>query len=340
MKSKLLFLVSSVVVLNGLNLRAENSIHDLKPVIIFVEGTDSRHEDWCKESGQFFQTLKHMQKYKIFGQAVVDCHNWKNSYNFVTLEEIVKAAYNLSFKILEYLKQNSHRKIVLIGHDFGNHIIRVASQLLETTKPTNNLSYWVAGPIGSLSLNTKAEDDFEQSSRIFLFEKVLIYNTKLMANLNESSLCLNLDFDNQKLSKILLKAKRSLLQSSDIQKRTSYFIDSVISLGSVNSVFNICMSNCTVGNFYNIYFDFLGQPLSNTDRCEFVNRAIDLRITKVSSQTNLTTAIVARNILFLDNYIKSVTMSSFDRNNKFYNFRTDRIDCALCDTGFIVQGVS
>jgi hypothetical protein len=97
--------------------------------VIITHGAFNKDAAWYEKGGYFFDVVA--QSAKDLGQEVVS-FTWQQDLGGITHYERIKAGVQLSKDIIDYILAGE-KEIVLIGHSYGGHVIKVASQLLSYT---------------------------------------------------------------------------------------------------------------------------------------------------------------------------------------------------------------
>ena len=98
--------------------------------IIMTHGANDSGSNWYKPGGNFFE--------EVAGQAALQFENvtlvpfsWKQPLNGITYLEILNGANDLANLIVDLTQTETPTDIILIGHSFGGHVIKIASQMLN-----------------------------------------------------------------------------------------------------------------------------------------------------------------------------------------------------------------
>ena len=95
--------------------------------VIITHGVLGNDSDWYKPGGYFYEAVS--ESAKKLDQSV-DTFSWTQDLGGITHYERIKAGIKLAKQIVDN-KVAGEKEIILIGHSYGGHVIKVASQLLS-----------------------------------------------------------------------------------------------------------------------------------------------------------------------------------------------------------------
>ncbi|KKP22613.1 MAG: hypothetical protein SZ59_C0005G0078 [candidate division TM6 bacterium GW2011_GWF2_28_16] len=98
----------------------------LNSTVIVTHGAWGDEMEWYRPGGYFHEALK--VPAQTMGQTI-QAFTWKQSLGGITHRERLNAAKDLA-KLIVDLNNKGEKEIILIGHSYGGHVIKAASQLL------------------------------------------------------------------------------------------------------------------------------------------------------------------------------------------------------------------
>jgi len=185
--------------------------------IIMTHGANDSGSGWYKPGGHFFE--------EVAGQAALQFENatlvpfsWKQPLNGITYLEILNGANDLANLILDLTQTETPTDIILIGHSFGGHVIKVASQMLNQAQ-------------AALSL-----------------EKITT---------NEQIVNMPMQSDNELYQKLRVNIQEKMAKTTQKDNLSKeYLIDAAYTLGTPNVHYPDFLADMSViGQFFNLYSD-------------------------------------------------------------------------------------
>ncbi|MCK4518068.1 hypothetical protein KAT92_04785 [Candidatus Babeliales bacterium] len=185
--------------------------------IIMTHGANDSGSGWYKPGDHFLEEVA-SQAALQFENATLVPFSWKQPLNGITYLEILNGANDLANLIIDLTQTETPTDIILVGHSFGGHVIKVASQFLNQAQAALTLEKITTN---EQITNMPTQIDNE------------LYK-KLRASIQE------------KLSKITTKDNFS----------KEYLIDAAYTLGTPNVHYPEFLADMSViGQFFNLYSD-------------------------------------------------------------------------------------
>ena len=196
----------------------------LSSVVIVTHGAFAQKSSWYQPGGKFFEELK--KEDNNLNHEIIS-FSWKQNLGGVTHYELMNAGIELSKLILDFAKKEGKQEIILIGHSYGGHVIKVASQLLDDFVDNFEM-YDIKFKIFS--------DNFLDKKSIEMFER---------EKLDLQAAFLQAQKEVQKY--------KNTLGFEEKRNNKNYLIDSVYTLGTPNDIQDYVASMNIIGKFYNFY---------------------------------------------------------------------------------------
>ena len=192
-------------------------------VTIVTHGAFAQNSSWYKSEGLFFETLK-KEANNLDHETV--SFSWDQDLGGITHYERLSAGIELAKLVLDFAK-NGEKQIILIGHSYGGHVIKAASQLL---------------------------DDFIDDFAMYGVESETIVTTALEKKSIEQSEQEKLDLQQAFLqAQKEVQAHKEKLELEQTKGQKDYFIDAVYTLGTPNDMPDYVANMNVIGNLYNFY---------------------------------------------------------------------------------------
>lgn len=256
--------------------------------VIVTHGVAGEGSSWYKAGGYFYEALK--ESATVLEQDVIS-FSWEQDLGGITHKERFKAGKELAKLIID-LVGDGEKEIVIIGHSYGGHVIKVASQILAVSLGLQDINR----PI-MVRENNKAVSALE-----------IVFFKEICEELKEY------------LSKKLLKEKRDFL------------INAAYTLGTPNDIPDYFASMDVIESFFNFYSDgdlvqdLVGDKLLPEPRHE---RAVNLSI-RINgtgwfglwgkpNHEQIHAQIIAKWILFIPFFLMEEKVGNFDKFNFEYD---------------------
>lgn len=198
-------------------------VSHLHSAVVLTHGALAQEDLWYRPGGSFFEALK--TEGQNLGHESVS-FSWDQSLGGLTHYERIKAGVELAKLVLD-LAKSGEKEIILIGHSYGGHVIKAASQLLDDF--IDDFSMYgvepqlVTDPTSTSSLDTKSINEHQELRTAFLIAQKEVQEYKEKLELHKT------------------------------KGQKDYFIDVVYTLGTPNDIPDYVANMNVIGSFYNFY---------------------------------------------------------------------------------------
>ena len=266
----------------------------LSSTIIVTHGAFDKNASWYKPGGCFYEVLK--ESGQLFGQEVVS-FEWDQFLGGVTHYERLKAGKALA-EVIADLISLGETEIILIGHSYGGHVIKIASQILAIGLDLQDTDRSIV-----VSDRNKNSELFDME----FFKKIC----------NEFK-----TYSEKKNLKELLK-KKGL---SSWGRPGDFLVDIAYTLGTPNDIPDYFANMDSIGYFYNFFSkgdfvqDLVGDVLLPEPKHDWAVN-LDVRIKgsgwplfwNKPNHMQMHAEIIARWILKIPLFLKEEKIGNFDK---------------------------
>ncbi|MFH1643657.1 MAG: hypothetical protein ABIA74_00580 [bacterium] len=272
---------------------------NLNSVVIVTHGALAQESLWYQPGGSFFESLK-IESLEL-GHKKTNSFSWDQYLGGVTHYERLKAGVKLAKLVIDFAKKGE-KEIVLVGHSYGGHVIKAASQLLDDF--IDDLTMYGVESEPVLDLTTTSSPDKK--------------------NIEEEQK------EKEELQAFFAVAKEEVqkykekvgIQETKAQK--DYLIDSVYTLGTPNNIPDYVADMDIIGHLYNFYSkgdlvqEIVGDVLLPEPKHE---RAVDLSIEiknkgwlgwGLPNHREIHAEIIAKWLLYIPNYLIQEKIGNFE----------------------------
>ncbi|MBD3273367.1 hypothetical protein GF385_03410 [Candidatus Dependentiae bacterium] len=273
----------------------------LNSIVILTHGAFGDTDNWYEKGGYFYDALS--DSGKILDKEIIT-FKWEQYLGGITHHERLSAGKALAEFIADKVS-GGEKEIILIGHSYGGHVIKLASQILAIGLDLQDMDRPVIIPE-----NNKKFLDLDEN-----FFKSICSEFK-----NSSSL--------KKLKKFLSK-RNSAEKLDNIDK---FIIDQVYTLATPNDIPDYFSNMNVIGFLYNYFSkgdlvqDFVGDRELPQPKHE---RAVNLEVRMKGSgwfglwgkpnHIEMHAEIIAKWILYIPLFLSKEKIGNFDKFNFDYN---------------------
>ena len=231
--------------------------------VIITHGVLGNDSDWYKPGGVFYEAI--YESAKKLGQNV-EAFSWTQDLGGITHYERIKAGIKLAKQIIDN-RVAGEKEIILIGHSYGGHVIKVASQLLSFAQIPVSIEE-KPEPEESEPLQ-EISDVIEQSSE---FDEVVSQDLERDLEFLETE---------EFFEKACIEVQKYKEEKLKGRMKDEFLIDAVYTLGTPNDIPDYIADMNVINHLYNFYSkgdliqDLVGDHLLPSPKHE---RSVNLRI--------------------------------------------------------------
>jgi hypothetical protein len=269
--------------------------------IILTHGAFGQDQEWYQPDGYFYDALD--QEAKLFGYDVLS-FSWDQFLGGITHKERLRAGRALA-KLVVDLGNEGETDIIFIGHSYGGHILKVASQIL------------------AVGLGLKDE----REPIIVLLERGMQITEEEQALFEEICKEFKELEDTKKFKDIFYKKKEKNLFYNSMGRPGDFLIDHAYILGTPNNIPDYVANMDIIGSLYNFYSkgdwvqEVVGDRLLPEPKHEY---AVNLEIRIKSggffnfitchkpSHMDMHAKIIGTWILYIPYFLKSESIGNFE----------------------------
>jgi len=241
--------------------------------VIITHGVLGNDSDWYKPGGYFYEAVS--ESAKKLDQSV-DTFSWTQDLGGITHYERIKAGIKLAKQIVDN-KVAGEKEIILIGHSYGGHVIKVASQLLSFaqipsfSEEQQEPEEVVSQEIEEIVPEEKIDETEEALEEILTEEEIFEDLERDLEFLETDEFFEMACFEVQKYKEDKLKGRI----------KDEFLIDAVYTLGTPNDIPDYIADMNVINHLYNFYSkgdlvqDMVGDHLLPFPKHE---RAVNLRV--------------------------------------------------------------